>query len=1146
MKKYLMFLLAVVMVFCLTMSATAETETNEGLIPIKEWFSIASNGAGEEIPSTLAEGQVWVQKSVEAVDEEYGKFEITLYAWSTKCSYKLADGTQLTDQWPLDGDEDATVDIIDYIGSQFYLVSYDNCLSDENGIVTWQVAQSQICGDDPATASFIVALKEGWKADEEYFTNENAADPTSRGAYAAFTPVKGNPYYWVKDEVNKEATFSVPATDKISWNNKGEFINGYDLHITRKVADVTTVQINYTHNSNWYNGETRTAINSIDNTSWTIISNIRQATPADKGEIGNPSCTWVLTFALQQVGTTTVYNLNLYFLSAGGNEPVEGNLLGSRETITRVDYEYKDNVGWVDDHVETDLNNTGSIKISFIPYTVTWLDEDGTELDSETYIYGELPSYKDDPPTKEADDEFTYTFIGWEPEIVEVTKDATYKAVYDSTRNYYTVTWLDEDGVTVLDSERYTFGETPTFKLGTPTKDATDEFSYTFAGWDPEVVAVTEDAEYVATFTPVTRSYTVIWENYDGTELDKETYLYGAMPSYKKVEPTKASTPEFSYTFAGWAPTIAAVNGDATYVAQFTPVTRSYTVIWENYDGTELDAETYLYGATPSYKKTDPTRAATAQYTYTFKGWTPAIVDVVGNATYTAEYTSAVNKYTVSFIDADGNPWATPVTDVCYGKPVQDVVAPDLPLDTAKWTYTGWNTVFESGNAQVKGDEVLRALATHNTYTVTYVFGGVGGDINPSDFDIPGKYFKTGDGRNEGEIVYAAIPYGNKFPRAPYPWAEFGYKFLGWSLDGGKTIAFKALEATKPSILTPALPLIVEGDVTLTAKWSLVNEGQKFPDKIPSVTHVDRWWTDYGILCFGASTGDLPYFVGFSNWFFDVYYKVGIGFGTNGSWPYVATFYKDVVVWEKHVDGSKVGTLLVGAKEADLDKMKGYQVSKNIGTVNGVKVDVYGIHNKVIFDAQYSNGGKKNTNFGNLKGIWFDDPWGTGSRQAWLGAPIDLFGTGDSPKPVYTVSFDSAGGTPVPPQLIEKDDVERFVADPGVIVKAGYEFDSWRLDGDLYDFNTPVTSNLVLVAKWIGEPIEEPTVLTATAVARKEKGTDYVTITVFSDGEVVPGGIVEFTNLGKNTTLPYTVGGYQVDVKYDNGGKIVSAVVVLE
>ena len=36
-------------------------------------------------------------------------------------------------------------------------------------------------------------------------------------------------------------------------------------------------------------------------------------------------------------------------------------------------------------------------------------------------------------PTKEDDDEYTYTFVGWQPKPVAATKDASYKASYKAT-----------------------------------------------------------------------------------------------------------------------------------------------------------------------------------------------------------------------------------------------------------------------------------------------------------------------------------------------------------------------------------------------------------------------------------------------------------------------------------------------------------------------------------------------------------------------------------------------------------------------------------------------------------------------------------------------------------------------------------------
>ena len=65
-------------------------------------------------------------------------------------------------------------------------------------------------------------------------------------------------------------------------------------------------------------------------------------------------------------------------------------------------------------------------------YTITWEDEDGTELKKDHLVSGETPLYTDDPPTKASDAEHVYTFSGWTPEVVPVTGDATYKAVYSS------------------------------------------------------------------------------------------------------------------------------------------------------------------------------------------------------------------------------------------------------------------------------------------------------------------------------------------------------------------------------------------------------------------------------------------------------------------------------------------------------------------------------------------------------------------------------------------------------------------------------------------------------------------------------------------------------------------------------------------
>jgi len=111
----------------------------------------------------------------------------------------------------------------------------------------------------------------------------------------------------------------------------------------------------------------------------------------------------------------------------------------------------------------------------------------------------------------------------------------------------------------------------------------------------------------------------------------------------KPSNPTKQATAQYTYEFAGWNPAIADVTGNVTYTATYTSVLNKYTVTFVDDDGTTLKtAAEYDYGTTAASisKPSNPTKQATAQYTYEFAGWSPAIADVTGNVTYTATYTA--------------------------------------------------------------------------------------------------------------------------------------------------------------------------------------------------------------------------------------------------------------------------------------------------------------------------------------------------------------------------------------------------------------------------------------------------------------------------------------------------------------------------
>jgi uncharacterized repeat protein (TIGR02543 family) len=80
---------------------------------------------------------------------------------------------------------------------------------------------------------------------------------------------------------------------------------------------------------------------------------------------------------------------------------------------------------------------------------------------------------------------------------------------------------------------------------------------------------------------------------------------------------------------------------------------------------------------------------------------------------------------------------------------------------------------------------------------------------------------------------------------------------------------------------------------------------------------------------------------------------------------------------------------------------------------------------------------------------------------------------------IFTVTFDTDGGSPVPePQELAEGETADEPDDPERIfdVAAGlyegtpsafnYTFDGWYKDGNLYDFNTPITGDITLTGKW--------------------------------------------------------------------------------
>ena len=177
-------------------------------------------------------------------------------------------------------------------------------------------------------------------------------------------------------------------------------------------------------------------------------------------------------------------------------------------------------------------------------------------------VKGEIPVYTGETPTKATTVEYTYTFIGWTPELVRVTTDATYTATYTATKRKYQIHFLNYNG-TELQLLQVEYGSVPEYTGETPTRPSTAQYNYVFDGWNPEIVSVTKDANYTATYVSFLRQYIVTFLDWDATVLNEQVVDFGSA-AIAPAAPTREG-----YTFKGWDKDFSNVQSDLTVTAQY-------------------------------------------------------------------------------------------------------------------------------------------------------------------------------------------------------------------------------------------------------------------------------------------------------------------------------------------------------------------------------------------------------------------------------------------------------------------------------------------------------------------------------------------------------------------------------------------------
>ena len=238
------------------------------------------------------------------------------------------------------------------------------------------------------------------------------------------------------------------------------------------------------------------------------------------------------------------------------------------------------------------------------------------------------------------------------------------------------------------------------------------------AGYNARYPHITISADHVASY--------LYYKTWDGSETLKTVTCIDGVPqdTTPPTGPARAATDRFRYTFVGWNTTQDAstdesgylddVIADRTVYAAYSRVALTY-LTYKSYDGeTTYKTVTCASGTPEEGAPSNPSRSATAQYTYTFVGWSTSQdaqsatsgynTNVTSDRIVYAAFSRTVNTYTVTWKDADGTVLETD-TGVQYG---------------ATPSYNG-TTPSYNGQTFQRWTPAVSAVTGNVTYTASYI-----------------------------------------------------------------------------------------------------------------------------------------------------------------------------------------------------------------------------------------------------------------------------------------------------------------------------------------------------------------------------------------------------------------------------------------
>ena len=658
----------------------------------------------------------------------------------------------------------------------------------------------------------------------------------------------------------------------------------------------------------------------------------------------------------------------------------------------------------------------------------------------------------------------------------------------------YTVTFHPNGGTPEPDEQEVSDGEEAT----EPT--AMTKLGFTFDGWYTDAdltdeydfdTPVTGDLDLYAKWDPVAATtYTVTFHPNGGApEPDEQIVTEGE----KAIAPVPISKAE--HKFGGWydnddfdgAPysfdTPVAADLDL-YAKWISSAATTHTVIFYPVGGTPAPASQIVIAGEKAILPPDMIKSG-----YTFGGWYTNIAYIgapysfdmpvtAGFELYAKWVPGTASIYDVTF-DPDGGAPEPAGQKVIAG---EKAAAPDA-MTKSGFVFGGWydNDGFDgvpySFDAQVFADlELYAKWLPDSEIAHTVTFHPDGGIPEPAQQIVI-----------EGE---EATP--------PPEITKIGYTFIGWFSNS-------ALTGDSFDFDTP-----VTGDLDLYAKWQIINYTVTFDSEggtvVPEQTvshgnkaakptepvkedHIFGGWYDNDDFDGAPYSFDTPVIADlelYARWIPDSDSAYIVTFHPDGGTPVPAV--QIVIEEEKAVlplTMTKYGVIFAGwytdedctdeydfdtPVTADLDLYAKWQIktySVTFNSIGGTGVPSQTVNHGARF-AEPNKPARAGFKFGG----WYDDatfkavPY---SFDTPVTADLILYARW-IPEDIitYTVTFHPDGGAPTP---VEQTVIEGEKAVlPAAMIKAGFTFGGWydnpALTGSAYNFNTPVTADLDLYAKW--------------------------------------------------------------------------------